>query len=127
MISPLLGLQLGYTKHMCSLCLWDSRDDSKHYTKTIWPPREELAVERYNVKHTPLIDPRKVYLPPLHIKLGFIKNFVKAMDRYGKYFQYLLEKFGPKKSDAKLKADVFYGSDIRDSFIHSFIHFILNH
>ena len=34
-ISLLLGLQLGYTKHMCFVCLWDSRDDINHYTKTI--------------------------------------------------------------------------------------------
>ena len=86
-ISLLLGLQLGYTKHMCFLCLWDSRDDSNHYSRTIWPPRKELAVGRYNVKHTPLIDPQKVYLPPLHIKLGLMKNFVKAMDQHGKGFQ----------------------------------------
>ena len=43
-----------------------------------------------------------------------MKNFVKAMDHHGKGFQYLLEKFGPKKSGAKLKADVFVGLDIRD-------------
>ena len=113
-ISPLLGLQLRYTKHMCFLCLWDSRDDINHYTKTIWPPREDLAVGRYNVKHAPLIDPQKVYLPPLHIKLGLMKNFVKAMDQHGKGLQYLFEKFGSKKSDAKLKAGVFVGPDIRN-------------
>ena len=27
----LLGLQLGYTKNMCFLCLWNSREDSSHY------------------------------------------------------------------------------------------------
>ena len=113
-ISLLLGLQLAYTKHMCFLCLWDSRDDSNHYSRTIWPPRKELAVGRYNVKHTPLIDPQKVYLPPLHIKLGLMKNFVKAMDQHGKGFQYLLEKFGFRKSNAKLKAGVFVGPDIRN-------------
>ena len=31
-ISLLLCIQLDYyTKHMCFLCLWDSRDDSNHY------------------------------------------------------------------------------------------------
>jgi len=30
-VSLLLGLQLGYTKHMCFLCLWNSRQDSSHY------------------------------------------------------------------------------------------------
>ena len=30
-VSLLLGLQLGYTKHMCFLCLWNSREGSSHY------------------------------------------------------------------------------------------------
>ena len=92
----------------------NSRDDSNHYNKTIWPPREELAVGKYNVQHKPIIDSRKVYLPPLHIKLGLTKNFLKAMDHHEKSFQHLLEKFGPKKSDAKLKIGVFVGTNIRD-------------
>ena len=115
MISLILGLQLGYTKHISFLCLWDSRDDTNHYTETTctWPPLEELAIGRHNVKHIPLIDPQKVYLSPLHIKLGLMKNFVEAMDHHGKGFQYLSEKFA-KKSDAKLKAGVFVTPDIRD-------------
>ena len=31
MIAFLLGLQGGYTKHSCFLCLWDSRADEQHY------------------------------------------------------------------------------------------------
>ena len=48
------------------------------------------------------------------MKLGLIKNFVKAMDHHGKGFQYLLEKFTNEKSDVKLKAGVFVGPDIRN-------------
>ncbi|GBM52064.1 hypothetical protein AVEN_23295-1 [Araneus ventricosus] len=36
---------------------------------------------------------RKILLPPLHIKLGLMKNFVKAMDCGGSGFQYLSLKF----------------------------------
>ena len=43
-----------------------------------------------------------------------MKNFVEAMNYHGKGFQYFLKKIVPKKSDAKLKADVFFGPDIRD-------------
>ena len=43
-ISLLLGLQLGYTKHMCFLCLWNSRDDSNHYTIRNWPERTEYKI-----------------------------------------------------------------------------------
>jgi len=37
---------------------------------------------------TPLIDPEKAYLPPLHLKLGLIKNFVKAVDQNSAGFMY---------------------------------------
>jgi len=33
-----------------------------------------------NVVSPPLVLPEKIYLPPLHIKLGLMKNFVKGMD-----------------------------------------------
>ena len=112
-LSLVLGLQLGYTKHMCFLCLWNSRDDSNHFTVKEWPPRVEHVVGRYNVQHMPLVDPKRAYLPPLHIKLGLMKNFVKAMDVEGSGFKYLQNRFSPLKSDAKLKAGVFIGPEIR--------------
>ena len=93
-VSLLLGLQLCYTKHMCFLCLWDSRDDAIHYDTTEWPMRTDYIVGRYNVKCQPLIDLSKVYLPPLHIKLGLIKQLVKAIDFNGDGFLHIKEKFG---------------------------------
>jgi hypothetical protein len=40
----------------------------------------QLLIPRHkNGVNNPLIKPEKVYLPPLHIKLGLIKNLVKAM------------------------------------------------
>ena len=36
-LSLLLGLQLGYTKPMCFLCLWNIRKDSNHYVVKVWP------------------------------------------------------------------------------------------
>ena len=112
-VSLLLGLQLVYIKHMCFLCLWDSRHDSNHYAVKVWPPRENPCVGTYNVKHQPLVDPIDVYLPPLHIKLGLMKNFVKAMDLHGERFKYLKELFRAEKSDAKLKVCIFVGPEIR--------------
>ena len=38
-IAILLGMQLGYTKHCCFLCMWDSRDRKLHYIKGDWPAR----------------------------------------------------------------------------------------
>ena len=31
MVAVLLGLQGSYTKHSCSLCLWNSRANEQHY------------------------------------------------------------------------------------------------
>jgi len=47
-----------------------------------------------NVAHEPLVDPVKIFLPPLHIKLGLMKNsVVKAMDKEGEGFRYLRQMF----------------------------------
>jgi len=57
----------------------------------------------------------KILLPPLHIILGLMKNFVKAMDRTGSAFKYLTEKF-PRLSEAKIKQEVFMGPQSRRLF-----------
>jgi hypothetical protein len=51
-----------------------------------------------------------------------MKNFVKAVNKHGKGFEYLRDKF-PKLSDAKLKEGIFIGPQIRgiikdDLFVH---------
>ena len=107
----LLGLQLGYTKHMYFLCLWNSRDDENHYKSDDWPSRTEHVVGKYNAKHPAVIDPQKVRPPPLYIKLGLKKNFVKGMHDQGSTFQYLKKKYKGKLTDAKLEAGVFTGPE----------------
>lgn len=111
-VSILMGLQGGYTKNMCFLCLWDSRADSEHYVRKKWPPRTKFVPGESNVEHAPLVDPSKIILPPLHIKLGLIKNFVRKLKPDGRGFSYLQGKF-PRLSDAKLKEGVFVGPQIR--------------
>ena len=61
----------------------------------------------------PLVDPKSVRLPSLHIKLGLMKNFVKAMDVNGNGLRYIQKRLCPEKSDSKLKAGVFIGPEIR--------------
>ena len=70
-IGLLLGMQMGYTKHQCFLCLWDSRDNEQHYIKKNWPLRETLVPRRFNIHHVSPVDLKKIYLPPTHIKLGW--------------------------------------------------------
>ena len=112
----LMGMQSGFTKFCCFLCLWDSRATSQHYTKSNWELRSNYTPGKVSVSHLPLVAPEKIYLPPLHIKLGLMKNFVKAMAKKNSLgFQYLCKKF-PKLSEAKLKEGIFVGPQIREVF-----------
>ena len=115
-IALLLGLQLGYTKFPCFLCEWDNRGKAHHYVKRIWPASKILEPGHKNVKHHSLVESCRILLPPLHIKLGLMKNFVKAMVRNGTAFVYLRQKC-PLISDAKIREGVFPGPDIR-SLLH---------
>jgi hypothetical protein len=59
------------------------------------------------------VEKTKIFLPPLHITLRLTKNFVKGMDKKkGEGFAYLKQKF-PQVSDAKIKAGIFVGPQIR--------------
>lgn len=111
-IGLLLGQQSGFTKYPCFLCEWNSRDRKQHYKKKHWPTRNSFTVGEFNIKETALIDPERVLLPPLHIKLGLMKQFVRALNPNSQSFEYIKEKF-PNLSLAKVKAGVFVGPQIR--------------
>jgi hypothetical protein len=69
-IALLVGLQLGYTKFCCFLCEWDSRDRKTRFVRKQCPKRENLTPGKKNVTCKPLINPKKVYLSPLHQNLA---------------------------------------------------------
>ena len=112
-VVPLLGMKLGYTKYCCFLCEWDSRDKKNRYVNKLWPKRTTLKPDENNVIIPSLDLPEKIYLPPLHIKLGFMKNFVKGTDKTGRGFENVSNKF-PNVSDAKIKEGLFIGPQIRE-------------
>lgn len=111
-VAMLTGLQQGYTKYMCFLCKWDSRARKEHYVRKDWPKRDNFTIGKDNVKNDPLVVKERIILPPLHIKLGLFKNFVKALQKEGPAFQYLKSVF-PNLSDAKIKEGVFVGPQIK--------------
>jgi hypothetical protein len=82
-------------------------------SKKQWPKRKNLKPGKKNVTCKPLVDHKKVYLPPLHIKLGLMKIFFKAVDRDGQVFLYLQRKF-PRIRDAKIEEGIFIGPQIRE-------------
>lgn len=114
-LTIILGQQSGYTKKPCYLCKWDSRDKKNHYVKKVWEPRTSFVVGSDNILQHPLIDSKKVLIPPLHIKLGLMKQFVKALNKEGDCYKYLRDQF-PGLSDAKIGAGVFDGPQIRKMF-----------
>jgi hypothetical protein len=86
-----VSTQLGFRKLCYSLCEWDSHaKESRQY---------ELGQK--NVKNEPLVHPKKIFLPPLRMKLGMV-NFFKGVDHNGKVFQFLQEKF-PQISESTRK------------------------
>jgi hypothetical protein len=107
----LLGQQAGYTKYPCFMCEWDSRARSHHWEQKHWTTRISLEPGSKNILHKSLVDPKKILLPTLHIKLGIMKQFVKALPKTGNYFKYLCKKL-PQLLEAKLKEGVFVGPDI---------------
>ena len=70
-----------------------------------------------NIQHNTIVNPDKVLMPPLHIKLGLIKNFVKAITKHHlNCFEFLCKKF-PKLSQAKLKKGNFVAPQIQEVFV----------
>lgn len=102
MIAILTGMQTGYTKYMCFLCKWDSRATSSHYHIKYFEERKENIIGDLNVIHESLVPKDKVILPPLHIKLGVVKNFIKSLNTEGYAFKRIQTIF-PRLSAAKLK------------------------
>jgi len=112
-VALLLRMQLGYTKYCCLLCEWDSRDKKNNCVNKRWPKRISLTPGERNIVNLPLVLPGKIYLPPLHIRLGLKKNFVKGMNKNSCGFKYLRNKF-PNVSDIKIKEGIFIGPQIRE-------------
>lgn len=104
-VAFLSGMQSGYVKYPCFLCKWDSRWRGNQYGKKIWESRAYGELGEYNIIHPPLVPTEQILLPPLHIKLGVVKNFVKTLNKNGSAFEFLKSIF-PKLSEAKIKEGI---------------------
>ena len=65
-----------------------------------------------NSIHQPLFITEKIIFLPFHIKLGFMKQFVKALNRDGTCFRCLCNTF-LGMSMKKIKAEIFNGPQMR--------------
>ena len=71
----------------------------------------EINTGQKNVQFNALVPREKILLPPLHIKLGLIKQFVKALNKDSEYLKYVCQSF-PQLSEEKLKEGIFDGPQI---------------
>ena len=110
MISFLRGLQAGYPKYCCFLCLWDSRDYKMHYRKHDWPKRTEDKLGAHSIHKPNLVEPRLIMMPSLHIKLGIFKQFIKTL-KDGPALEHLKIMF-PNLTVSKIEQGVFTGPQI---------------
>ena len=58
-----------------------------HYVNKLWPKRTSLSPGEKNVVSPPLVLLEKIYLPPLQVKLGLMKYFVKGTDKTVRGFE----------------------------------------
>jgi hypothetical protein len=114
-ITTFMGLQKSYAKFYCFLCMWDSCARSVLYSKKNCPLYKSHTLTTKNIAHQSLVDPLKVLLIHLYIKLGLMKNSVKTLDRNGTAFSFMCEKF-PRHSVEKVKPGIFIGPHICQLF-----------
>ena len=69
----------------------------------------------------PLVTQNKIILPPLYIKLGLFKQFVKGLRKDFPAFECF-----PKLSDAKIEEVVFVGTQIRKLILNDMFDKTLN-
>ena len=92
--------------------MWDSRAREQHWRQKELPVREQMVPGEKNIQAQPLEERSKIVFPPLRIKLGVLKQFVKALNKEGACFKYTCDKF-PGLTIEKLKAGIFNGPQIR--------------
>lgn len=102
-VGLLIGVKRGFPTHQCFLCKWEGRKRDKHYTNYKWKSRIEYKLGIDSIEHLPLVQPSKIILPPLHIKLGIVANFIKALNRDGEAMACIKKMFS-KVSIAKINA-----------------------
>ena len=70
-----------------------------------------MRVDEANVINEPLVSSEEIFIPPLRIKLGLIKQFVETLPVNGDCFNYICIAF-PALTTEKLKPGFFDGPQI---------------
>ena len=82
---------------------------NNHYKTLEWPSQTDFIIGKKDVVSAPLVDQEKILLPPMHINLGLIKQF---LDKEAEAFKHFVIAF-PKLSEANIKGGIFDGPQIK--------------
>lgn len=100
---------------MYYLCIWDTRYIGNQHQKKDWTAQGVVIINHQNVTYQQRLVPvNNILLSPLHIKLGLLKNFIKALRNRGneRAIQRLVQIF-PRLSQGKMKEGLLNGPDIQ--------------
>ncbi|XP_073532727.1 uncharacterized protein [Phyllobates terribilis] len=111
MVSFLMGLQGGFTKFPCFLCLWDSCDTKAHYHRKDGPQRTKFSVgeEQHQVGAADGTSEGADATTAHQVRPH---QFVTVLDKVSVAFKYLQSLF-PKLSEARVKAGIYVGPQIK--------------
>ena len=84
-----------------------------HWCTASQPERKSLICSDQNVINDPVVDRNNILLPLFHIKLGIMKQFVKALDYDSDSFKYISAPL-PGLREEKKKGGLFDGPQIRN-------------
>jgi len=113
-VAMLTRLQ-GHTKIFCFLCECDRWARDRHYhvkQLLLWA---ETILGRKNVTHSALVNKIKIYLSPLHIKLGVNKISLRVMNKEGRGCNYLRQKVRCIRK-AKIQEGIFICPQVEQLF-----------
>lgn len=90
MVHVLLGQQNVYKeKYPCFLSLQNSEGKKNHWAQKEWRKSDSMAVGKEYIINTPIVGREKIILPPLHVMLDLMKQFLKALNKDGLCFAYM--------------------------------------
>lgn len=121
LLNIMCGIGTASSRYPCILCTWygtHRKDLDKQYFQSDIRPRkvDKVEIGTYSKVDDSLIKLEKVIIPPLHIKLELISQFIKGLqikEHPNPEALLFLKNFFERKSVAKLAAGILNGPDIR--------------
>ncbi|GAB0089262.1 hypothetical protein DMENIID0001_037800 [Sergentomyia squamirostris] len=86
----LVGIKVGFPKHMCHLCLWDSRDRKHHYVLKEWPKRLDYSkvIEFLQEKMEGFAGPENIMTDLEPASVAAFRKFYLGVTQSGCFFHF---------------------------------------